>query len=126
MEKLYKQWVVVHHLIQVDNDVTFGDSTPRTLKYFLEAIVLPETNTREHLYNAGYLSATRNFTYGALLDEVAVPVIIKNARLYPQLTTNDWVIVGTQRYNFKKVEFTMDGKSYHILTQQTPSTQAVT
>ncbi len=116
-EKRYRQWIDVHHLLQVDNDPMRGTSSPRTIVIHVSAIVLPETMTRKTLPNR---MERRNLS-DALYDELVVPVIIRNKRLFPEFTTNDWCIIRGTRYDFKKVETTMDDRSYHILTQQSPA-----
>lgn len=120
LEKLYKQWIKIYKLISVSNDPVLGTSTPVTRTYDVQAIVLPATNVRKHLYSAGYMSVARNFTYGGLFDEIAIPIIFKKRQL-PEFTTNDYALINGQRIDFKRVEETMDGKSFHILGQQSPA-----
>lgn len=120
LEKMYSQMISIHHQVSVVNDPAMGTSQRNETIVSVRAIVLPETLVRRHIYDASYLGSSRNFTYGALFDQYATPIIIKASRVAFKLDNNDYCIVRGNRYDFKKVSYTMSGKSYHILTQQSP------
>jgi hypothetical protein len=122
LERQYKRRIEVVHLLDVVNNVEQGLSIPNTLRFMIQAIVLPEVEVRKHLYNAAYLSMSRNFVQGAHYDELATPMIIRGSRVprNVKLTTNDYALVDGVRYDFKHVGRTIDDRSYHVLTGQSP------
>jgi hypothetical protein len=122
LEKMYMRKVTIKHQLSVTVDPSSGLMEVCTQDYCINAIVLPEVNTTSQMNSATILSMGRNFSHGSFFDKVVAPIIVKKARVEDvKLSTVDFCIVDSARYDFKSVGETQDGSSYFILTSQSPA-----
>jgi hypothetical protein len=139
LEKQYSRMITIKRQLEIFTDPTTGMSAAETQDFNIKAIVLPKVNVRKHLYNSAFLSMARNFTYGSLFDKMMTPIIVKKSRIgHVQLTTDDYCIMQYRdgshevdyetvpnmidlRFDFHHVGETDDGKSFHILSSQSPA-----
>jgi hypothetical protein len=86
-------------------DESTGLSTQTRTKYTIKRVIrLPVRLIRDNEYQTSFLTANRNFIYGATYDKDIQVFVIDAKDITITPSHDDYIIVGDSRFNVKEVE----------------------
>lgn len=117
--------VVLHQLQSSDTNYANGVKTYSTRQYSVRAAVLPTMLTPEQHQSISVISANKMFVYGGLFHTNS-RVFLIDARDLPsgfQLSLDDFMVYGGQRYNPKNIEILELGSGWLVATKADANTR---
>jgi len=124
LNREYGRAIVIVRPTVTERDFTEGCLEIETDKTKIRrAIVLPSAGQRDFDYDLSFIAANKNFTYGALFEKSARPIIIESKYL-----PKDYVIdheshveFDSKRWEIKKIETILEGRAIGLMVQEVQS-----
>jgi len=106
---LRKDWgqpIIIQHFDTVTVAPDTGVQDVNYINYKISrAIVLPTKEAKKFAYDLSFIAANKNFTYGGIFEQNDVWIIILKRDLpEADITCDDQVVIGTQRYSIGSVD----------------------
>lgn len=97
--KRYGRSVTLKNPTHVKRDLRLGKTTQTYTSVSIKAVVLPDLEERDFVYDLSFIAANNNFTYGGLFEVERIYVIVDMATLtdFP-ISKETIVFLGTQAY----------------------------
>jgi hypothetical protein len=105
-------------------DRATGNKTTNRLKvHVARVIAMTSRNQREMYFDRAYITANRNFTYGALIDTNQRLFIVDRRDLrgkaFEILAIGQWLVFNGQRFDIKEVAEYDEANAYGLICKQT-------
>jgi len=123
----YGSMIHIYKTISSDIDLKTGKTVVnRTVHKVRKAIVLPSILARKFSYDLSFIAANKNFTYGGFYDVNTRLVILDRIDLPKNyaLAIEDYVIIGTKRYDVKQFEVLEHDQGYLLTVKETVGMKA--